>query len=59
MAEDLKFKQIAATAAVVPGAGGMYTVHERLYGLGEDGRVYMLTAHGWYGMIMSKKGTKR
>ena len=59
MAEELKFKQIEVTAVVVPGPGGMSNVQERLYGLGEDGRVYILTDHGWSGMMMNKAGTKR
>ena len=57
--EELTFKQISATAIVIPGPGGTVHVEERLYGLGDDGRVFMYTDHGWVGMLMHKSRTTR
>jgi hypothetical protein len=53
---ELRFRQIAATAVVIPpwGETGEHQVKETLYGLGEDGRVYMLTEHGWAGVTMHR-----
>jgi len=51
--DELRFKQIAATAVVVPEPVGA-RVHKTRYGLGEDGRVYMLTEQGWSGVKMHR-----
>jgi len=52
----LEFRQIAATAVVVPGEAGTHQVKETLYGLGVDGRVYILTDRGWSAMPMHRAG---
>ena len=55
---ELRFRQIAATAVVIPPweETGEHQVKEALYGLGEDGRVDMLTNKGWSEMTMQSTG---